>query len=272
MDREQSKSHQRNVDFLRASSDYVTRNCLQSESAVGPAGYHVTACASEVQLDGIGRRISIENDVTMGSLSDRNLNNERPLILGVRNGSDDNAIATNKDARHDPKNPPFSFAAPCPTLHSKLARDHAKSCTNLSATVSPEPNWIVRPKHHPLHRCPSTNGMVVGIVKPSRYSEGGSLNASSSTIDLNQLSGYPNLLKECEVNSKTIRRTASLLSIHSNVAQSKSSKHTKPASNKRWVALGVDFHPKTEVYEFNKYDEPFGECFESEECDETLII
>ncbi|KAL3793828.1 hypothetical protein ACHAW5_008161 [Stephanodiscus triporus] len=273
VDRE-SKSRRRSVVFPSISSDYIIRDRLQSESSVGPAGDHGTACAtaSEVQLSGIGRRISVESDVTMESLTDRNQNEEWKLILGVRNSNHDNVITTNKDTRHDPKNPPLPLAATCPTLYSKLAQGIAKSCTNLSATVAPEPNLIVRPKHHPLHRCPSTNGLVVGIVKPSRYSEGGWLNASSSTIDLKQLSGYPTQLKESDVASKSIKRTTSLLSVHSIITQSNSSTHTKPASNERWVALGVDFHPRTEVYEFDKNDEFFGECLESEECDESLII
>lgn len=194
------------------------------------------------------------------------------LVVGKTKTSHGNVITTNKVTRHDPKNPLLPLAATCPTLYSKLAQEIATSCTNLSATVAPESNLIVRPKHHPLHRCPSTNSMVVGIVKPSRYSEGGSLNASSSTIDLKQLSGYPTQLKGDDVASKSIRRTTSLVSVHSIITRSNSSTHTKPASNERWVALGVDFHPRSEVCEFDKHDELFGQCFESEDCDESLII
>ena len=276
-------SRRRSVDSPRVSSDYKYRTTdhLQSEAAAGLGCRH-TACASETQLSGIGRRVSDASDVTMesflnkdiGPFTNQNQNEDWPLVLDGRHAIDEHDIAKDEDTSHVLETPLLFLARDCPTLYSKLAVNFAESCPDLFAKVS-EPNLIIRKKNYPLHRCPSTNSMVMGIVKPSRYSQGCSLKASSSTTDLTHLSGYNTQLKESEeTNSKTIRRTTSLLSMlgrcaTSNTTQSKSSTHSKPASTDCWVPPGVKFNPSMEVYEFHNTDE----CDESlDDCDESSYL
>jgi hypothetical protein len=155
------------------------------------------------------------------------------LELGDKHSSDGHEY---EEAIRDSKNPPSSLTMNCPTLYSKLAMDLAASCPNLSAQAAPESNILVRKKkHRPLHRCPSTNGMVMGIIKPSRYSRGSSNASPPSTTGLNQSVG-------------TIGRSISMSSMHSNISDL--------AGTDRWVPPGVDFNPNTEVCLFQKYDEP----------------
>jgi len=227
----------------------------------------------------------------IGPFANRNQNEKWPLVLDGRHAIGDHDIAKDEDTSHDPANPLLSLAMNYPTLYSKLALNFAASCPNLSAKVASETNLIIRKKHHPLHRCSSTNGMVMGIVKPSRYSQGYSLKASSSTTDLTHLPGYNTQLKESEeTNSKTIRRTTSLLSVldrcttsslsmHSNTTQSKSSTHSKPACTNSWIPPGVTFHPSIEIYEFRKtierdksLDDSDESSYLSDNCDEPTYF
>ena len=288
-------SRRRSVDSPRVSSAYKYR---QSEAAAS-LGCDGTACASESQLSVIGRRFSDTSDVTMefvlnkniGPFANRNQNEKWPLVLDGRHAIGDHDIAKDEDTSHDPANLLLSLAMNYPTLYSKLALKFAASCPNLSAKVASETNLIIRKKHHPLHRCPSTNGMVMGIVKPSRYSQGCSLKASSSTTDLTHLPGYNTQLKESEeTNSKTIGRTTSLLSVldrcttsslsmHSNTTQSKSSTHSKPACTDSWIPPGVIFNPSIEIYEFRKtierdesLDDSDESSYLSDNCDEPTYF
>jgi len=266
-------SGRRSVDSSGVSSDYKYR---QSEAAAG-LGCHGTACASETQLSVIGRRASDTSDVTMesflnkdiGPFTDRNQNEESRLVLGGRHAIDEHGIAKDEDTSHDPANPLLSLAMNCPTLYSKLALNFAASCPNLSAKVASEANLIIRKKHHPLHRCPSTNGMVMGIVKPSRYSQGCSLKASSSTTE--HLPGYNTQLKESEeTNSKTIRRTTSSLSVLDRCTTSSWSMHSNTT---HWIPPGVEFNPSIEIYEFHKTIEPDESLDDlSDNCDEPTYF
>ena len=62
-----------------------------------------------------------------------------------------------------------------PTVYSELK-------PGFTAVAAPDAKFIVRKKNRPLHRCRSTNSLVTGIIKPSRYSQGGDqLNMSMHT-------------------------------------------------------------------------------------------
>ena len=244
-------SRRRSVDLLRVSSDYRISDSLQSESVPG-VGYHDTACASETQPSWIGRQIPVEND----------------------DGSDDHAIVMNEDTSQDPKNALSSLAMTCSTLSA--------SCTNLSAKAVVGSNFSVRKKHRPLHRSLPNNGSVMGIIRPSRYSQGDAQLNSSLHSYLIKPSRYSQgdaqlnssmhsyLIKpsrysqgdaqlNLSMNSYLIKPsgysegdTQMSSSMHS--YQSYSSTHSNPVKAS-WIPLGVNFHSSTEICVFEPDDD-----------------
>jgi hypothetical protein len=169
----------------------------------------------------------------------KNQGEEWQLAFGDRHSSDGHEY---EEAIRDPENQLSSLAMTCPSLYSKPALDLAASCPNLSAQTTSESNMMVRKKHCPLHRCPSTNGLVTSIIKPSRYTRV-SMNASpSSATNLYQSRG-------------TIGRTISISSMHSNNPQLNSSTYSDLAGTDPWIPPGVDFDPNIEVCLFLEYEE-----------------
>jgi hypothetical protein len=224
-------SRRRSVALLGVrSSDSQISDSLQSGSVPG-VGYHGTACASETQPSGVGGQIPVEND----------------------DGSDEHAIVKNEDTSQDPKNAISSLAVTCSTLSA--------SCTNLSPKAAVGPNFLLREKHRPLHRSLPNNGSVMGIIRPSRYSQGDAqLNSSlhsylikpsrysQGDAQLN-LSMHSYLIKHSRYSEGDVQLNSSTHSY-----QSYSSTHSNPVKAS-WIPLGVSFHSSMEVCEFEPDDE-----------------
>ena len=227
------------VSETKTHSTTTTRIDSKSKnhSGVPCVGYHGTACASETQASRIGRHISVEND----------------------DGSDEHAIVKNEDTSQDPKQAILSLTMTCSTLST--------SCANLSAKAPVGPNVLVRKKHRPLHRSlPNKNGSIMGIIRPSRYSQGDAqLNSSmhSYLIKPSRYSRYDAQLN-LSIHSYLIKPSGyseegdAKLNSSMHSYQSHSSTHSNVV-NASWIPLGVNFHPSTEVY-------VFGKSCECEEC------
>lgn len=108
-----------------------------------------------------------------------------------------------------------------PTL---LSTSNPGSSVAAKKSTSKNPKLSLRHKFVPHHRCPSINGMVTGIVKPSRYSSASSNNCMIDT------------------------------SAHSSIHSSTHSfnLNTSMHSTQSWVPTGVHFSENMEIYVFEK--------------------
>ena len=132
------------------------------------------------------------------------------------------------------------------------------SCVNLSAMAAVGPNVLVRKKHHPLHHFLSNNGSVMGIIRPSRYSQGDAQLNTSMHSYLIKPSWYSQGDAQCNLSMHSYLIQPSGYSggdtqLNSSMRsfQSYSSTKSNPVIAS-WIPLGVNFHPHTEVCVFEK--------------------
>jgi len=132
------------------------------------------------------------------------------------------------------------------------------SCVNLSAMAAVGPNVLVRKKHRPLHRFLPNNGSVMGIIRPSRYSQGDAQLNTSMHSYLIKPSWYSQGDAQCNLSMHSYLIQPSGYSggdtqLNSSMRsfQSYSSTKSNPVIAS-WIPLGVNFHPHTEVCVFEK--------------------
>jgi hypothetical protein len=146
--------------------------------------------------------------------------------------------------------PPTVFAEPEPGF------------TGACAVAAPEAKFIVRKKNRPLHRCLSTNSMVTGIIKPSRYSQGDAqLNRSMHSYLTNHsrrsttgghMNSYmrSNLIKSSQNYQGDFQSHSSMYDSIMHSYRPISSSNSNSANLDRWIPKGVEFSPSSEVLVF----------------------
>jgi hypothetical protein len=212
--------------------DSISKNKTRSfgcRQTVPGLGYDGTMYDSAEQLKGMaGRRTSVDSGAT--------------IMESSRSHTDCNRVGS------------FEFHQnPSPTL---------ASCTNINAVAAPEEKIIVRKKNRPLHRCLSTNSMVTGIIKPSRYSKGDAqMNKSMhsylvnpsrrSTIDGHMSSSIQSDLIKSSQNCQGDFQSHSFM--YDSIMHSHRPISSSPSNSvnlDRWIPKGVEFSPSSEVLVF----------------------
>mmetsp|Transcript_3021 Transcript_3021/g.6614 ORF Transcript_3021/g.6614 Transcript_3021/m.6614 type:complete len:425 (+) Transcript_3021:65-1339(+) len=130
---------------------------------------------SRQPIDSLSSPFSEEDRSSANTKDDDHDNSTGSLNFGDGNHGADKKVKNATIRRPSVENSAAPFNSD-PSLLSTL-----NSGSSVSAKSASETKVSLRQKHQPHHRCPSINGLVIGIVKPSSYSPGNSSQATATS-------------------------------------------------------------------------------------------